>query len=255
MEQIENFLKEAVFLDTESTGLHNEAELCELGAAIFNIDFEIVDKYEELFGVDVPISPETSAVNSISQKMLEGKPKFLERGDEFPWIYAEYKIAHNADYDKKLVDKHLFSLGKEKTGDWICTLKLAKYLYPDEPSHKLNYYRYKFSLVPDDMISHRALNDVRILAGFFQKMLYDLIEREILDPFQPIGPQLLNIQERPKEIRRFPAYGKHAGKYFDEIPIDYWEWAVMNLRSLQPDNENYDKDFAYSVGKYLKGKI
>lgn len=255
MKHLEQFLVETVFLDTESTGLHDECELCELGAVKINFNFEIIEKYEELFGVDVPIDPQTSAVNNISQQMLEGKPKFLERGDEDQWIYASYKIAHNADYDKKLVNKHLFAVGKEPSKNWICTLKLAKFLYPDEPSHKLGFYRYKYSLVPDDLISHRAINDVKIMISLFQKILYDLIEQNTLDPFSPIGPQLLEIQERPKEVRRFPAFGKHAGKYFDEIPIDYWEWAVMNLRSLQPDNENYDKDFAYSVGKYLKGKI
>ena len=41
----------------------------------------------------------------------------------------------------------------------------------------------------------------------------------------------LNIQEPDK--KRMP-FGKHKGKFLEDIPIDYFEWCLTNIDNLNP---------------------
>lgn len=74
-------------------------------------------------------------------------------------------MAHNAAFDK----------GKLPQIDapWICTLKLARKLYPEFESHGNQYLRYRLGLkptLPEGLYAHRALYDCYVTAELLMYM-------------------------------------------------------------------------------------
>lgn len=69
---------------------------------------------------DRPISPQAMAIHRITEAMVADKP-WIE--DVIPHYYgSEWYVAHNASFDRRVLP--------EMPGEWICTMKLARRLWP-----------------------------------------------------------------------------------------------------------------------------
>src|SRR5689334_18316458 len=90
-----------VFLDTETTGLSPEFgdRICEI-ALLKTKNGEILDSYQSLVNPGRLISPGASAVNGITDEMVQGKPYFKDIIEDFLKVVTDsVLVIHNAPFD------------------------------------------------------------------------------------------------------------------------------------------------------------
>jgi exodeoxyribonuclease X len=237
----EQFLKSCLAIDTETTGKdYKTAEVIQLGTASVN---GTVSKY---YSASIPIPFEVSALTHIPQYFVDGNP-LMNRDNlisELPNNYKNmYFIAHNSFYDQKVLERY----GLDENLNWICTLRLAKKLWPESNLHNLPFLRYFLNVdVSPDLISHRADVDALVTFKVLEIMINKLEELNLLDTNADYGTQIIEIMKKPI-ITETMLFGKHKGKKLVDIPLSYWQWALENMESLKEDEEQFDPDFAASV--------
>jgi exodeoxyribonuclease X len=127
----------AIILDSETTGLR-EPEPCEVAYISLKALEQYPDKalitdvhttYCERFKPGKPIEYGAQKIHGITAADIADKPRFtMEALGLAPTV--EYLICHNVSYDFRVLKK---PEGFKK----ICTVKLAKRLWPELKSHKL----------------------------------------------------------------------------------------------------------------------
>lgn len=170
-----------------------------------------------------PIPPEAMAVHHITDAMVASAT-----GDASAIDGADYYVAHNADYERQFyqTDKPV-----------ICTYKVALRLWPDAPSHGLQFLRYFLSLdVDPEQASppHRAGPDAHVCAGLMQR---------ILDEGNVTLDDMVRWSSGPALLPRIN-FGKHRGAKWDEVPVDYLQWIA--------DKSDMDRDVKANARHWLK---
>lgn len=259
MTKKEEFFKSCIVLDTETTDINpKEAEVIEFGFVVNN-DGEWTE-HNHLFKPYGNIVPEVSEVTFITNKMVENSPYFEENIDFYNKTYDCIgpncvRVAHNANYDATVLEKYS-SLNNLST-EWICTYRMAKKLYHNDDSIKylrLSYLRFYFDLdVPDTIVAHRAGSDSYVCAKLLEHMVGELEERGIIDTDVDYAPQIESWLKEPVKIEVFPI-GKHKGKSLDDIPTNYYMWAIGNMDMFNEESTFYDNDLAQSVASVLEGR-
>lgn len=156
-----------VAFDTETTGLKaDRAKLLEIGAVSFTKE-GITGTFSRLINPCCPIPPEAEAVNHISQSMVQDAPMEEFVLPEFlSFTGNSILIAHNAGFDLSFINTALVRIGysklKNKTVD---TLQLARCLYPQLPSHTLQFLASHFAFLVGN--AHRALDDAIVCKDLF----------------------------------------------------------------------------------------
>lgn len=113
----------AVALDTETTGTDERDRIIELGMVAFAycpVSFEIYGvtaTFNALEDPGMPIPPEASAVNKITDDMVAGH-KFDDRAIEQFVADAEFIVAHNAGFDRTFCERR-FPFFSRKS--WACS--------------------------------------------------------------------------------------------------------------------------------------
>jgi len=240
-----------IFFDTETTGNTEKDFLCQIAYKIYPAKGE--DDEESFVGLYKPpikVPPEASAVHHITNKMLENKPAFSESGD-LPKIKELFEdknsilVAHNAPFDLIIIKKEGII-----PPNFICTLRLARYLDPDEEIEKYNlqYLRY-FLDIEIDATAHNALGDVLILEKLYERLKKKLMEQEKINEDEAIQ-KMIGVSSHPTIFKTIK-FGKHNGKNIEEImKVDrgYLEW----LLSQKIESDQIDEDWIYTLKHYLR---
>ena len=100
----------------------------------------------------------------IEEGDIADKPTFEESGDKsmvekLLFDEALTLVAHNVAFDADVLERHGVEVPNR-----ICTLRLARYIFPELEQHKLQYLRYYFGLTfKERPTAHDALGDVIVL--------------------------------------------------------------------------------------------
>jgi len=232
-----------IFFDTETTGNTEKDFLCQIAYKSGE------ENFVGLYKPPIKIPPEASAVHHITNQMLEDKPSFSESGD-LPKIKKLFEdkdsvvVAHNAPFDLMIIKKEDIV-----PANFICTLRLARHLDPEEKIEKYNlqYLRY-FLNIEIDATAHDALGDVLVLEKLYERLKKKLMESEKIDESTAIQ-KMIEISSHPslfKSIR----FGKHNGKSIEEImrtDRGYLEW----LLAQKIEGDQIDEDWIYTLKHYL----
>lgn len=112
-----------VFLDTETTGLDDQAEIVEI--AILALDgTRLLSTYVR---PSVPATPAAAAVHGISDDMLANAPGWPEIAPQVCSLLAgQTVVAHNADFDVRMLAQtsQRYDLASPAPGNWVCTMKM-----------------------------------------------------------------------------------------------------------------------------------
>lgn len=112
-----------------------------------------------------------SDLTGITSSMLRGAPDCKKVLQQFKKLAGEsLLIAHNVPYDRRILEKARTELGATTplANAWLCTLTVARVLFPSEPSHKLPDLCRSFNITV--VGSHRALNDVLMTYQLLHRM-------------------------------------------------------------------------------------
>jgi DNA polymerase III subunit epsilon len=145
-----------LFLDTETTGLDDKAEVVEL--AIINARGEVLA--DTLIKPVNPIPQEATDLHGITNEMVENSPCWQEVHHEIASLLtSRLVLAYNAPFDARMLDQtcRLYRL-PELSVDWQCVMRMYK-------DHTRNYKYVKLSRaaaecqvnIPGEI--HRALVD------------------------------------------------------------------------------------------------
>lgn len=157
-----------VAFDTETTGIEPGSRLVELAAIAFNPDDAIVDPIVWMVNPKMPLPPDASKVNNITDEMLAGAPTAGEVLQDFlAWLPAGATlIAHNAPFDCGIVAWELGRAGLiMRPTQVIDTLAMARAIRAT-PNNKLETLieHYGIQRLGE---GHRALSDADACRQYF----------------------------------------------------------------------------------------
>ncbi|MCK4797185.1 MAG: hypothetical protein KAT05_07370 [Spirochaetes bacterium] len=162
-----------VFFDVETTGLYPLAgdRVIEI-AMIKTSKGNIVDTIEAMINPNMPIPPQATAANNITDDMIKDSPYFNKELAEKITNFIEncILIAHNAAFDLGFLSVELGRLGI--TFDrWLAidTLKIAVEIFPGQRNKLENIMR-RYNILPEGEL-HRALIDTDALRRIFFEFL------------------------------------------------------------------------------------
>ncbi|MCD4706506.1 MAG: 3'-5' exonuclease [Candidatus Sabulitectum sp.] len=233
-----------LFLDTETTGSDPAtAEVCEVAFLLAEYSgFSFTGEkqvFETLVKPSVPIPPEASAVNQISNRMVSNSPAAEEFTEQIKNLteQADYISAHNLPYDYTILKRQypaLFNRFDKST--YIDTLRLSRQIWQEIPSHALQALRYRFEL--DQNIqgeAHRALFDTELV----QSLLHFSLKQSSCSNLQNNWKSLVDFIVSPLEVKIF-SFGKYRGNLVEDTVAgdpDYIRWLLRQkwLSEEHPD--------------------
>ncbi|ENX07609.1 DUF3820 family protein [Acinetobacter variabilis] len=217
---------QAIILDTETHTLNGQP--IEIAYAPVDIlDHKIsLDKsrlFDQLYSCDEPISFAAMAVHHILESDLEGQPHYSSF--KLPQE-TTYIIGHNIDYDIRALEKCGVNSSNIKA---ICTLALARRVWPDAEAHNISALIYMITRGSDrarEMIrkAHRADMDIILTANILMHIVHYLKISSIEELYEA---------SEDARIPRTINFGKHRGTAIAELPADYVQW-LLRQEDLDP---------------------
>ena len=209
--------------DCETTGVSPSDGIVEVAWLLMNEDFKVLDEGHSLINPQRPIPAGASAVHGITMKDVENAPT----ADEYFYDVLGNKLgsvdaiftAHNAPFDMRYFGPYLPDATPQ-----MCTLRLARKLYPNVDNHKLATLVYALELDVDKSRFHSADGDMIILMSLLGKMTED---------FGYTLWDLFEAANTPIQMTKM-TFGKHKGVPLKDLPASYVSW-LLRLDNLDPD--------------------
>ena len=151
-----------VVIDFETTGTSRDKRAVEVAWFELNKNLEIIDEQASLINPMIPIPWEVIAIHGITDDMVKDSPTLDEfivdiHQDTFA-NSSVCVVAHNLPFDLPLFKKYCGNVVE------LCTLKLARNLYPEFNNHKLSTISERFGFVHEE--AHRARSDALQVVHF-----------------------------------------------------------------------------------------
>jgi len=224
-----------VCLDCESTGLDPEKDrIIEIAAARFTFA-QVLQKFESLIDPECDIPETSQEIHKITKEMIEGKPKIGQvLPDLLKMIEGHILIGHGIMFDMTLIAAEARRNQiptKIQQSPYFDTLRMAR-LYGESPVNSLQRLREHFNIEPEG--AHRAMSDVIVNIEVF---------KQLAKPYKTTA-DLFKILQKPIKLKTMPL-GKHKGRKFDEIPIEYLLWA---------EKKDFDQDLLFSIRSELRNR-
>lgn len=132
--------------------------------------------------------------------MLRSAPKFFEVAKRIIEMTNDcVLVAHNADFDYRILRTEFRRLGYDFNIKTLCTVELSKRLLPEQPSHSLGKLVRALGIPMADR--HRASGDALATVKLFKMLLDKDLNKEIVKELikfeiqKGIAPKLMDIVE------------------------------------------------------------
>jgi DNA polymerase III subunit epsilon len=194
-------------VDIETTGGYAERNRIVEIAIVIHDGEKIVEEWSTLINPERNIPSTVTAIHGITDAMVSDAPRFFEVAKDI-WQRLEENIfvAHNVNFDYSFVKSEFESLGAKFSLKKLCTVRLARKIFPGHKSYSLG------SICGDRKIPisdrHRALGDAKATAilmdqiiqadedGWIEKFL-KRNSREATLPAHLPKEEFENLPERP----------------------------------------------------------
>lgn len=191
-----------VVFDVETTGLHaSYNNIIEIGM-VKVINGKIIDKYSTLINPGRYIPPFITSLTGISDKDLYDAPFFDEvMNDILKFLHGSVLTAHNLQFDLSFLRKEFRVNGLTTFSPLqLCTLKLARRLYPKLKNRSLGQLAAHLEIPHRD--AHRALGDALTTAKILMHFIKNLeeendvlsLEELLLIQYQPINEEKVKVK-------------------------------------------------------------
>jgi DNA polymerase-3 subunit epsilon len=161
------------FIDFETTGLSPDSgdRLIEVGVAVLeSASLQIVDRYQSLINPGRSIPSFVTELTGISASDVRGAPSASRVLQELHRFLGTTPLAaHNASFEKRFLDAEYARVGLQRQQELICTMRVARRVYPRAPNHKLGTL-IDYARVPRSGRFHRAMADAEMTAGLWAEM-------------------------------------------------------------------------------------
>lgn len=227
-----NRYRKLIFIDLETTGPNPAADfITEIG--IVEVTDASVQRWSTLVNPQVPIPPFIRRLTSIDDSMVRDAPTFeMLQHELWQRLQDGLFIAHNARFDYGFLRNAFKRVGVNLHCEVLCTVKLSRKLFPQEPKHGLDALVARHGLSPQTR--HRALADADLLWQFWRKLganvaadaIHTAIDELLQRPGIPaqLEPDLLD--DLPDAPGVYVFYGEH------DVPLHIGRGAQLRQRVL-----------------------
>jgi len=214
---------EYVIIDLETTGGKPEDEAITEIAAYRYDGHEIIDRFVSLVNPERPIHWYVKKLTGINNKMLRRAPKFYEIAKRVIEITeGAVFVAHNASFDYRVLKKEFARLGYNFERPKLCTVKLSKTFFPEQPSYSLGNLCEALHIPVSNR--HRASGDALATLELFkmilnrERNLAEKIEVPGIKPVKKISKDIIKqIDELPPKkgiVYLYNKYDRLIGVYY-----------------------------------------
>lgn len=210
-------MSKTIIFDTEATGIKEPVLIEAAWVELESIKpFTVTNPFEQRYNPGKPITLGALATHHIMDEELVDCPpaaSFTLPRD------LGYLIGHNVDFDWEVIGKPDIKR--------ICTLALARKLWPDLDSHNqsaLLYHLARATARARLRNAHSALIDVGICATILDHICQQLGVKTIED--------LYTESEKARTPTTMP-FGKHKGMLLADVPKDYKKW-LLTQQDIDP---------------------
>ena len=164
-----------VILDFETTGLSpNMGDRAIEIAGVRIENGEIMDSFQELMNPGRKMSAFIEQYTGITNNMLKQAAPSDEVMERFYDFIGGYNlVAHNAAFDERFLDAELRNIDKTYSGEFVCSMLVARRIYQNAPNHKLETL-IKYVNIPSVGDYHRALYDSEMTTKLWLRMLNNI---------------------------------------------------------------------------------
>ena len=218
---------QAIILDTEThtlNGLPIEIAYAPIEIEAGKLSLDRSKMFDQLYSIgDEKISYAAMAVHHILEADIVDQPNF---GTFTLPTETVYIIGHNIDYDIRAIQTCGVDTQHIKA---ICTLALARLVWPDAEAHNISALIYMISKGSEkarEMLkgAHRADADIILTANILMHIVHKLNIQTIEALFEA---------SEDARIPRSINFGKHRGTAIIDLPSDYVQW-LMRQEELDP---------------------
>jgi DNA polymerase III subunit epsilon len=157
-------------VDIETTGGYAAANgIIEISIKIFDGSI-ITEEFETLINPGQVIPKYIQAFTGITNEMVKDAPRFEDVAEKvFTCLQGNIFVAHNVNFDYSFVKSHLDFYGYTFTAKKLCTVRLARQIFPGFPSYSLGNLCHSLGI---ELVNrHRAGGDASATVILFQKLL------------------------------------------------------------------------------------
>ena len=152
--------------DIETTGGQPAGNAITEIAVVVTDGYRELDRFHTLLQPDVSIPYYIEKLTGINDDMLVGAPAFADVADELLSIYEDAVfVAHNVGFDYAFVKAAFEHVGIRFNPQRLCTVRIARKLYPGLPSYSLGNLCRHFGI--ENAQAHRALSDTLATVDLF----------------------------------------------------------------------------------------
>jgi DNA polymerase-3 subunit epsilon len=158
-------LDEYIILDIKTTGCRPLYDrIIEIGLQHIKNN-QILQTWHTLINPEISIPVFIQHLTEITNEKVSAAPLYTEIADDlYQILQGKILVAHNARFDYSFLKNEFNRCGYLYRTKTLCTVKLARHLFPNENKHNLDAIIQKFNIKTS--IRHRALADIAILQQF-----------------------------------------------------------------------------------------
>ncbi len=170
-------------VDIETTGGYASANgITEISIQVSD-GTQVIKTYETLVNPGQIIPRYIQSLTGISNEMVQDAPRFEAVAEKiFTILQGNIFVAHNVNFDHSFVKNHLDFYGYSLQVKKLCTVRLARQIFPGLPSYSLGNLCNSLNIPMSDQ--HRAGGDAKATTELFHRMLLsdkrDLIAASLL---------------------------------------------------------------------------
>ena len=223
-----------ICIDCETTGLDPQNDrVIEIAVMCFDASGQIFAEKEALINPECEIPEPSMAIHHITNEMVKDQPTIASLLPEILEMIGKHIIiGHGVKFDIDILAAEAARHGIPCTiqeNIYLCTLRMARW-YGQSPINSLASLGKHFNIPQDG--AHRAMNDVVVNQEVFRKLLKSFKTTD----------HLFDVLSKPISMNSMP-FGKHKGRAFKDIPLQYLQWLV---------NKDFDQDLIFSAKKELQ---
>jgi DNA polymerase-3 subunit epsilon len=215
-------------IDIETTGgSPKSSKITEI--AIYKHDgYKIIDEYETLIDPEMDIPPFIVNLTGISNKMVEGAPKFFEIAKKIVEFTEDCVfVAHNVGFDYGIIRHEFRTLGFDYRRPHLCTVRASRFIIPGHDSYSLGKLTRSLGFVIENR--HRAGGDALATANLFT-LLHETSLAGIQKFIQEdINPSVLHPNLNVDELDNLPSK-TGVYKFYDENNILIYIGKSINIK-------------------------
>ncbi|TNE54884.1 MAG: DNA polymerase III subunit epsilon [Bacteroidetes bacterium] len=163
-------MQKYAIIDVETTGGTARYERITEIAIVIHDGTGVVDTYSTLINPERSIPWNITQLTGITDEMVASAPRFFEVARQIVELTeGAIFVAHNVSFDYSFIREEFARLGYTYSRKQLCTVRLARKVFPGLGSYSLSNLKRHFNIYADR--SHRALDDTLATVRIFELIL------------------------------------------------------------------------------------